>query len=258
MKKIKAFTLLEMILVITIIWIISASLIKMKDNTWNKNDVGREAVNVIYKEMNQYVKDFQRNKIWEDLSAEYQLGNEHEITYLYLNFNDEDVLGKTKWEELTIWNLYLYTITWMNDEGTPIPILTWHLDWTSLISNLKYSAFQVVKWSDNYTFFIRNESRSPVSSILISNNWKIYAGDFHDIKNNNFTIDEENNLTIDDENNLNLSENYIYKFLICWWYWQINPIWIISINAISKTATLERCESEKYAGIKCEEFASCQ
>lgn len=247
MKKIKAFTLLEMLLVIAIIWIVSVSLLNARSNSWNKTDIWREAVNVIYKEMNQYVKDFQRNKIREDLSDEDWLENEHEISYLYLNFNDD--IGETKWEELTIWNLYLYTYTWMDGEEI-IEYKTWHLDLTTLISNLKYSAFQVLKWSDKYTFFTRNESWSPIPWILISNNWKIYTWDFHDIQNNSFEI-------IDDDN-LNPINGYIYKFLICWWYWQINPIWVISINAVTKIARLDRCESEKYAWIKCEDFATCQ
>lgn len=234
MKKIKGFTLLEMIIVITIIWIVWASVLRMKNNTWNKNDIWREATNVIYKEMNQYVKDFQRNKIWEDWN-----GNEHEIKYFYLNFNNTQ--SSITWNNLTIWNRYI------SEDNS-----TWYFEWTTLITNKKYSAFQVLKWSNNYTFYTRNLNTWNITSILISNNWKIYTGDFHDIQNNNFTINESD---------LHLTDWPIYKFLICWWYWKIKQIWVISINAVTKVATLDRCEdkeSKKYAGIDCDKFAICK
>lgn len=239
MKKIKGFTLLEMLLVIVIIWIVSVSLASYKKNTRNSyEDTWREAVNIIYKEMNQFVKDFQRNKIWEDTSW-----HEHEIAYLLLNFNNNIYL-KT-WGNFTIWNLYLFT--WIDNNGTEYQ--TWHLEWATLITNQKYSAFQVIKWSDNYTFFTRNKNGLEIPWILISNNWKIYTWKIHDIiENNYFNIDTPN-----------LVNNQIYEFMICWWYWNdIKQIWIISINAVTKLANLERCKTEKFAWIDCDNFSPCE
>jgi len=234
MKKFKAFTLLEMIIVIIIIWIVSVSLAAYKKNTKNNYEAtSREAVNIIYKEMNQFAKDFQRNKVWEDWS-----GNEHEIQYFYINFNN-DIAESITWNNLTVWNLYIYTWEWTD-------MLTWYFDWITLITGQKYSAFQVLKWSDNYTFYTRNKNTWDITSILITNNWKIYTGNFQDI--NDFSI----------FNTENLMDWSIYNFLICWWHWKANPIWRISINAITKIATLDRCESERYAGINCDNFAKCE
>lgn len=240
MKKIKAFTLLEMLLVIAIIWIVSVSLLNARSNSWNKTDIWREAVNVIYKEMNQYIKEFQRNKVWDDAS-----GHEHEIQYFYINFNNNSYSTIT-WKNLIVGNLYTYT--WEIDDwnGWTTPIPTWYFEWTTLISNQKYSAFQVLKWSDKYTFYTRNENTWNVTSIAISNNWKIYTWNFENAIED-YEITPEN-----------LMDSSIYKFLICWWYWEIKPIWVISINAITKVATLDWCRSERYGGINCDEFALCK
>lgn len=243
MKKIKGFTLLEMIMVIAIIWIISASLAGFKKNA-GKNDIWREAVNVIYKEMNQYVKDFQRNKIWEN-EAEDELENEHEIEYLILNFNDNET---QTWDKFTVGNLYIYTWYRTNANNEIEEYKTWYFEWTTLIKNQKYSAFQVLKWSDNYIFYTRNEHWKNIPWILISRNWKIYTWKVDNILDND---DFEHFHTP------NITDNTIYKFLICWWYWEAKPIWIISINAVTKIANLDRCESDKYAWIICNTFATC-
>lgn len=152
MKKIKAFTLLEMIIVLAIIWIVTTSLIGAKRNISNNIDIWREAVNIMYKEMDQYLKDFQRNKIREDNDE-----NTYEIDYFKIYFWNENIQTGN---ELTVWNVY------NNDDN-------YFNSWT-LISWQKYDAFQYLKWAENYTFYTRNKSWVPINTIRISNNWKIY------------------------------------------------------------------------------------
>ena len=151
MKKIKAFTLLEMIIVLAIIWIVTTSLIGAKRNISNNIDIWREAVNIMYKEMDQYLKDFQRNKIREDSN-----GNIYEINYFMINFWESTITGTN----ITVWNSY--------DNGS-------HINSWTLITGQKYSAFQYLKWAKNYTFYTRNKSgtESTIQEIKISN-WKIY------------------------------------------------------------------------------------
>lgn len=212
MKKLKAFTLLEIIIVIALISIITTSLINTKRNIdWNI-DIWREAVNIMYKEMDQYLKDFQRNKIREDND-----GNTHEIEYFRIYFwHDPEILTGN---ELTVWNSYNH------DE--------YFNSWT-LISWQKYSAFQYLKWAENYTFYTRNKSGDSIQSIRITN-WKIYTNQA-----------------------LTGSSNSEYQFVICWWkWWKIEHIWAITINAITKESRLDRCESDKYTWIDCSIFKDC-
>lgn len=150
MKKIKAFTLLEMIIVLAIIWIVTTSLIGAKRNISNNIDIWREAVNIMYKEMDQYLKDFQRNKIREDSN-----GNIYEIDYFMINFWESRITGTN----ITVWNSY--------DNGS-------HINSWTLITGQKYAAFQYLKWAENYTFYTRNKSWVYINTIRISNNWKIY------------------------------------------------------------------------------------
>lgn len=270
MKNLKSFTLLETILVIVIIGIVSASLVNFRRNIQANQDISREALTVFYKEMNSSIKDFQRNRIRED--ADWIT---HEVSYLYFNFNNTDTADIKIWNDLVIWNIFIYT--WNNE-------LRWHFDWTPLILDQKYSAFQSLKWAEDYSFYTRNQSNWEITSILVANNWKIFEGHLSKVINDStIRLDEswetlnlwqriENplqRLTFDFIFNNNLKQsfeeiqdtnNHTYKFLICWWYWNSNPqpIWIISINAVVQTTNLERCENEKYAWIKCEEFASCE
>lgn len=224
MKKIKAFTLLEMLIVIGIIWLISASLTKFTKYAWSdKSDTWRDAVNIIYKEMGQYIKDFQRNKIREDSWVE------HKIEYLHLNFgNETGITGNS----LSIWNIFIYETWWVK---------TWHIEWTTLISWQTYTAYQYLKASNRYRFYIRVKNTGDVTPILISNNWKLFSWNMESIIN---------------ETNEELTW-IVYEFLICGGRYTIVPIWKISINAVTKNTKLERCETEKYAWIDCDEFASC-
>jgi len=211
MTRIKAFTLLEILIVIAIIWLVSATLLNAKRNiSWNI-DTRRDAVNIIYKEMDQYLKDFQRNKIREDSN-----GNIYEIDYFMIDFWESTITGNS----ITVWNSY------NND--------SYINSWT-LITGQKYSAFQYLKWAENYTFYTRNKSgtESTIQEIKISN-WKIYK----------WTSSPENS-----------SE---YQFVICWWeWWKIEHIWAITINAITKESRLDRCESERYDWINCGIFTDC-
>lgn len=282
MKKFRWFTLLETVLVIVIIGIVSVSLLSFRRNIQENKDLTREALTVFYKEMNSSIKDFQRNKIWEDASWVT-----HEMTYLYLNFNNNDNHEVRIWNDLVIWNIYLYT--WKNWKTRG------HFDWTPLILESEYSAFQSLKWSDKYKFYTCNEWNTEIKSILIANNWTIFDGYLdriitstwiridengelipidsrelirEQIKPNtenplqrltfNFEIQRDDRLK---ENFSNIREinDHTFKFLVCWWYWNSNPqpIWIISINAITQATNLERCENEKYAWVNCDEFARC-
>ena len=287
MKKFRWFTLLETVLVVVIIWIVSVSLLAFRQNIQDKQDISREALTVFYKEMNSSIKDFQRNRIRED-----ENWVAHEVSYLYINFNNTGKHDLIVWDDLVIWSIFLYT--WDNGR------LMWHFDWTPLILENEYSAFQALKWSDKYTFYTRNKDQWEVTSILITNQWRIFKG-YLDKVITDATIrlnEEEDNseesnprgmtqkqiikellkpkadnplqrLTFDFEFNNDLKRafekieqiyDHTYKFLVCWWYWISNPqpICIISINAITKTTTLDRCANEKYAWIKCEEFAECR
>lgn len=220
MKRIKAFTLLEMIIVVAIIWIISTSLLRMKNNSKNNHtDMWREAVNMIHKEIDQHLKNFQRNKVREN---EWEI---NEIKYFRLIFSD--TIPTETGTEIIIGNYY--------SGGTN----TYFDSWT-LINNQKYSAFQYLKWVDKYTFYTRNKSWVAINPIRISNNWKIYTW---------------NN---DAPNETELEENE-YQFVICWWEsWIIEHIGAITINAVTKESRLDRCQSEKYSGIDCNIFEKCK
>ena len=229
MKKIKWFTLLETLLVIAIIGIVSVSLINFRKNVWQDHtDIAREAINIIYKEMNQYIKDFQRNKVRED-----DFGFTHEISYLYFEFGAS---WTTTGNNLSLGNLYIYESWW---------ITLWHTEEMTLISGQAYSAFQVLKWTDKYNFFLVIENNNEIlSPLFISNNWQILHWTW---------INDAINGTLQ-----NLGSNTI-TFLICSWEGNSphNPVWIISINAITKATNLELCETEKYAWINCDSFANC-
>lgn len=217
MKKIKAFTLLEMIIVVAIIWIVSASLIGAKRNIAKNIDTWREAVNIMYKEMDQYLKDFQRNKIREDNDE-----NTYEIDYFKIYFWDENIRTGN---ELTVWNVY------NNDDN-------YFNSWT-LISWQKYAAFQYLKWAEKYTFYTRNKSgtESTIQEIKISN-WKIYKW------SSNYPNNPEN------------GSEYQFV-ICWWEWWKIEHIWAITINAITKESRLDRCETEKYSWIDCGIFTDC-
>ena len=219
MRKIKAFTLLEMIIVIVIIWIVAASLLRMKDNAKNSHtDMWREAVNMIHKEIDQYLKDFQRNKVREN---EWEI---NEIKYFRIIFSGN--INTETGTEIVMGNYY------SGDNNI-------YFDSWTLLNNQKYSAFQYLKWVDKYTFYTRNKNGEYINPIRISNNWKIYTW-------NNDTPNEDE---------LEESE---YQFLICWWEWgTMEPIWAITINAVTKESRLDWCESEKYAWINCSIFVDC-
>ena len=151
MKKKKAFMLLELLIVMVIIWIVSTSLINARKNISWTIDTWREAVNIIYKEMDKYIKDFQRNKIWEDTSW-----NVHEINYFRIDCWTNTQTGT----QLIVWNYYT------GDD------YEYFNSWT-FIKWSKYSAFQYLKWSEKYTFYTRNKSEVEINPIRISN-WKIY------------------------------------------------------------------------------------
>jgi len=210
MKKVKAFTLLEMIIVITIIAFVSVSLTNMIKNAWQGVDIWREATNIIYKEMDQHIKDFERNKVWEDESK-----NAHDISFLRI------IIWETG-NQLIIWNYY----SW-NDYN--------YFDSWALITQEKYTAFQYLKWVNNYRFRVRNKSWSNVDdieSVRISDIWKIYTWETNDLSDW-------------------LSWS-LYEFVICWWNSAtLIPIWAITINAATKTAKLDRCRNERYAWIDC-------
>lgn len=160
MEKVKAFTLIELILVVIIIWIVAASLTKAKRNTSWDVDIWRDAVNIIHKELDQYLKDFQRNKIWEDAS-----GNVHEIDYFKLILSGTANTGT----EITVWNYY------SGDNYV-------YFDSWTLIQNKKYAAFQYLKWVEKYTFYIYNKWN--ITPIRITNNWKIYTWTAENPNNN--------------------------------------------------------------------------
>lgn len=220
MRKIKAFTLLEVLIVLVIISVVSVSLLRAKKNvSWNV-DTKREVVNMIHKELDQYLKDFQRNKIRED--SEW---NVHEINYFRLIFSE--IENASTGTQVTIWNYY--------SSGTDAIYFN---SWT-LINNQKYSAFQYIKSSERYTFYTRNKSWDAINPIRISNNWKIYT----------WTTNAPN------ENEMETQE---YQFVICGWEkWIYEHIWAITINAITKESRLDRCESEKYGWIDCSIFEDC-
>jgi len=219
MKKIKAFTLLEMIIVITIIAFVSLSLSNMIKNAWQGVDIWREATNIIFKEMNQYVKDFERNKIRDDGTGT------HDISFLRI------IIWETG-NQMIVWNYY----SWDGLE---------YFDSWALITQEKYTAFQYLKWANGFKFRVRNKSwseTSDITSIWISDIWKIYTWDAYP------TESETGWLTWS-----------LYEFVICWWNSvTLIPIWAITINAATKTARLDRCESDRYAWINCDtRFKNC-
>ena len=219
MKKIKAFTLLEMIIVITIIAFVSLSLSNMIKNAWQGVDIWREATNIIFKEMNQHVKDFERNKVRDDGTGT------HDINFLRL------IIWETG-NQMIVWNYY----SWDGYE---------YFDSWALITQEKYTAFQYLKWANGFNFRVRNKSWSEtndISSIWISDIWKIYTWDSYPIESETWW--------------LNWS---LYEFVICWWNSSdLIPIWAITINAATKTARLDRCQSERYAWINCNaRFKNC-
>ncbi len=204
MKKNKWFTLLELVMVIAIISIVSVSILNMRNT--RQDNTERDAVNIIHKEMDRHLKDFQRNKVWIDSDK-----IDHEINYFHLNFFSTN---RETQDTLSVGNLYIYDNTW-------------HFDATTLISWQKYSAFQYIKWAEKYFFSIQWNQLYPV---LISDKWHIFSW------------------SIDDAvawNELEWTNLSTYNLVICAWQSKNNqrPIWQITINAISKTSKLERCNS---------------
>ncbi len=150
MKKFKWFTLLESLTVIVIIWIISTALYNMR-NIWKDNtDLDKEAVNVIYKEINQSLKDFQRNKIWVDAD-----NFEHEISVFQII---------SDWNDLEIWNAYVYcqtdthnTTDCYNDSyklNENVDSWTWYYDSKTLVNNHMYTASKHLRNIDQRKFYI--------------------------------------------------------------------------------------------------------
>lgn len=152
MKKFRWFTLLESLAVIGIIWIISTALYNMR-NVWKDyRDYRQEAVNVIYKEIAQSLKDFQRNKIWKDSQW-----NEHEIDTFEVKFADT-------WK-LEIWYTYIYCTSGSTDTIIPCYTDKWdfyqnNIQWSgyfdsiTLISWQKYVSKKWIKGIDKYNFLI--------------------------------------------------------------------------------------------------------
>ena len=152
MKKFKWFTLLESLVVIGIIGVISTALYNMRNVGNDYRDYRQEAVNVIYKDIAESLKDFQRNKIWKDPQW-----NEHEIDTFEVSFAET-------WK-LEIWYTYIYCVSWT--DNTIIPcyadnwdfyqnniVWSWYYDSIILISWQKYASKKWIKGIDKYNFLI--------------------------------------------------------------------------------------------------------
>ena len=165
MKKFKWFTLLESLTVIVIIWIISTALYNMR-NIWKDNtDLDKEAVNVIYKEINQSLKDFQRNKIWVDAD-----NFEHEISVFQII---------SDWNDLEIWNAYVYcqtnahnTTDCYNDSyelNENVDSWTWYYDSKTLVNNHMYTASKHLRNIDQRKFYIW------INNVSFTKYWEIIS-----------------------------------------------------------------------------------
>lgn len=308
MKKFKWFTLIESLMVIAIIWIISTALYNMRNIGNDTRDLRKEAVNIMYKEMTQYIKDFQRNKIWID-----DAGNEREIDIFQIRFIDDN--SNNTWKNLTMGNLYI------KEEDS---WFTWHFESITVISWEKYNANQKIKWIDNYVFKIQQQNENWI--IYFDKDWWKWTWDPIILLNETHTASNEierpdaptneqlvntcitqrntcinkcsrwrrtlsrclnrclywdfltpkpyktrncdqviqsssqyGTVTSTEEFELggdttDETTNPTIKFIICAWKSneEIQPVWRITINVVSASTSLERCNNDKTTnGIDC-------
>ena len=175
MKKFRWFTLLESLAVIGIIWIISTALYNMR-NVWKDyTDYKKEAVNIIYKEIDQSIKSFQRNKIRKDSQW-----NEHEIDSFQIKIADNE--DQNTWLFLEIGNTYTYCI---DNNWNIIKCLldldilqwSWFYESKTLISWWIYNISQNVKKIKQYNFYVSISGFQDINTINIWKNWEIYPWD---------------------------------------------------------------------------------
>lgn len=174
MKKFKWFTLLESLTVIVIIWIISTALYNMRNIWKNSIDLDKEAVNVIYKEINQSLKDFQRNKIWIDSD-----GVKHEISTFQI---------MSDWKDLEIWNTYVYcqtnnsnTIDCYNDShelNTGVSKWSGYYDSKALIKSNIYIASKHLKNIDTHKFYIWWIDKWTFNDVSFTKYWEIISWEY--------------------------------------------------------------------------------
>lgn len=173
MKKIRWFTLLESLAVIAIIGIMSAALFNMR-NVWRDyTDYRKEAANIIYKEIEQYLREFQRNKVRKDPQW-----NEHEIDSFQMIFADK--IKENTRSSIEIWNTYVYCITWniikeciidnswnlTNDAD----LWSWYFESEVIISWWNFELKKNIKNIDEYKYYIIANN----SWLNIWKRWEIY------------------------------------------------------------------------------------
>lgn len=173
MKKIRWFTLLESLAVIAIIGIMSAALFNMR-NVWRDyTDYRKEAVNIIYKEIEQYLREFQRNKVRKDPQW-----NEHEIDSFQMIFADK--IKENTRSSIEIWNTYIYCISWniikeciidnnwnlTNDAD----LWSWYFESEVIISWWNFELKKNIKNIDEYKYYIIANN----SWLNIWKRWEIY------------------------------------------------------------------------------------
>lgn len=191
MKKFRWFTLIESLTVIAIIGIMTTAIYNMRNVGKDYTNYKKEAVSTIYKEIEQYLKDIQRNKVWTDKD-----NIAHESSSFQIKFTNK------QWSlwSLQIWNTYLYCTDRLDPNKTvdcfdfktnnanPYANWTWFFDSKMLITDTEYTAPKKIKDINKFKFMAywwtwKNWDITTIINILPNwdiQEWDDYISQFND------------------------------------------------------------------------------
>lgn len=265
---------METLIVIIIIAVITKVMFNMRLIWTNNLDIRQEAVNTMYKETQLSLNDFNRNKIYISWDANYEnvyfqlnfndSGNIFSIENIYITSATDPINNKIKFIRhtektslITWWKYHARNaIGWIEDYSFKV-IKSWFDYNTALISKnwILESGTIITELSTN-----SNKYEIPNNIAEDSNECTEILSQCENNHRSELILTCLNKLKFYQKNCANILDFNTTTYLSTQWYteniyltfcaWLKNetdqPVWKMTINIAWKSATLDRCNNDRY------------